>query len=405
MQDSQRKSIKGLIYIQLLAFSSFTPMNYYNVYLREIGFDSTQLGFWGAALGLTGMCALSVWGLISDKTRSPRLMFLFSMAIYAIVFTLIPFAGSNFAKTAIPLYILILLYGSVKEPTHSLQDAWMISTIAPFRGVSYASIRMWGSLGFGIISILFSLVSDALGISKVFYAAPILVLPTIILLLTFKQPETASSVKRTETVKINPLTLFKNYYYVTALIMTLVLGTYVGMTQSFYAYILENAGVSPGQVGLISGYGSLLQVGCMWAVGKYCRNIPAPKLLIIGGLFGVLENVMYGLSSGLGMLMIAATFWGFAISARVSVLPSYLFSLVPREYTASAQTLNSTVVMMLSVIGNILGGFLVANMGIVRYNFTVAAAQALLILLFSLSIPFGQKVLKIPPPAAVTGHE
>lgn len=404
MDEQQRSMTKKLILVQIFAFSSFVTVNYYNVFLKQIGFDSTQLGIWGAITGVTGMIVLPIWGVISDKTRSAKMTFILVMIIFATIFTLVPIFGRMFSISPIPLYVLIVLYGLVKEPTHSLQDAWMISTISPY-GMSYASIRLWGSLGFGIVSIIVGLCVGSVGIDKVFLLSPICAVPAILIVWFFKESDysktpTVSYAKK-KPEKINPIVLFKNYYYATAMIMTLALGVYMALTSSFYAFILDHAGVNPEMVGVLSGYGSLLQVVCMWLFTKYLKNIPMPIILIAGGLFGVAENIMYGLAQNLGMMFVASTLWSVGVSARVSILPSYLFSLVPREYAATAQTLNSTVVMMLTIVGNLVGGYLIANLGITKYNYCVASVQFVLVLLFALSLPFGRKVLKIEPPKSI----
>ena len=105
------------------------------------------------------------------------------------------------------------------------------------------------------------------------------------------------------------------------------------------------------------------------------------------------------------MMFIAGTVWGISIGINVTALPTYIYSLVPREYAATAQTFNGTVIMVLAIVGNLAGGYLIASIGIVQYNFGVAAVQAVLTALFALSIPFGSKVLKIPAPDSVVNAQ
>jgi predicted MFS family arabinose efflux permease len=212
-----------------------------------------------------------------------------------------------------------------------------------------------------------------------------------------------AGIRRAAPEKLRPWALLKNYYFVTALIMTVVLAAYGALTASFYAYILEHAGVSPEKYGLISGYGAFVQVGCMLAVTRYCRRVPAHRLLAAAGIFSVAENILYATAGSLWMMFAAGTLWGVAMAVNVSVLPSYIYSLVPRQYSATAQALSGTVAMLLAIVGNLLGGYLISVIGIAGYNFTVAAFQLLLTGLFMLSIPFGRRVLKLPPPGVTTG--
>jgi PPP family 3-phenylpropionic acid transporter len=398
--------MRQLILFQLIAFGSFAPMNYFNVYLIHIGFDSRRIGLWGSIGGLIAMLSLPVWGVISDKIRSPKKTYLISMAVYALLFMLLPAVGKAAGGSCLPLYTLIVFYYLVKQPTHSLQDAWFMG-LCRAGGIQYTSIRLWGSAGFAAISILIGLAVDYTGIDFAFYPAPLLILPLSLLCLRFRDADylREPGVQKPAPEKLRPWVLLKNYYFVTALIMTVALAAYGALTASFYAYILEHAGVSPEKYGLISGYGAFVQVGCMLVITRYGRRAAPHRLLVTAGFFSVAENILYGTAGSLWMMFVAATLWGVAMSINVSVLPSYIYSLVPRQYNATAQSLSGTVTMLLAIVGNLIGGYLISVIGIAGYNFIVAAFQLLLTGLFVLSIPFGRRVLKIPLPDTMTGTD
>ncbi len=78
MHGIERTSLKRrFILFQLLAFASFASMNYYNVYLKAIGFDSMRLGIWASVTSVIGMVTLPLWGILSDRlrmTKYPRLL-------------------------------------------------------------------------------------------------------------------------------------------------------------------------------------------------------------------------------------------------------------------------------------------------------------------------------------------
>jgi MFS family permease len=98
------------------------------------------------------------------------------------------------------------------------------------------------------------------------------------------------------------------------------------------------------------------------------------------------------------MMLIAGTLWGIEMGINVSVLPRYVFSIVPQQYATTAQTFNGTVMMILCVVGNVVAGYFIAAVGISTYNICIAVFQLFLTLLFALSIPFGAKILKKTPP-------
>lgn len=370
-------------------------MNYYNVLLRSIGFDSTQIGFWGSASSAIAMATLPLWGVVSDKIGSAKRLYLLSMILYAAIFAILPVAGNMAPATFIPLYALILSYSLVRQPTHSLQDAWMLG-ICVKHGLDFTSIRKWGSLGFAVISVFYGWIAAYIGTGFIFFATPVLVVPMALLCRRFPPGEppvepAAPVEKRVPKARINPLLLFKNYHYATSYIITIALAFYSALVMPFYPFILESAGMRPDQFGTVSGFGAFVQVAVMWSLSRYCRKIPLPAILVGGAAVGVLENVMYGLADNFGMLMAAGTLWGIEMAINVSTLPTYIYSLIPRSHTATAMSVNGAVVTLLTIIGNYAGGHMVARIGIDRYNYALALMRGGLTLLFVLTLLIGKK--------------
>ena len=212
----KKKLTRRFTFFQLMAFAAFASMNYYNIYLKSIGFDSVKLGLLASISSIIGMTTLPVWGVISDKTRSTKLTWIISMIVFGVCYLIIPFFGK--LQTLIPLYIVIIVYSIVKQPTHSLQDAWSISVLST-EGIRYPEVRKWGSFGFAVMSLIISYIMiGALGLSidYVFYSAFIFSVILCVSLYMFKEPAVNTSIAEKKTVRINPLLLFKEYHFSTA---------------------------------------------------------------------------------------------------------------------------------------------------------------------------------------------
>ena len=284
----------------------------------------------------------------------------------------------------LPVYALLFVYGTVKQSTRSLQDAFFVAAAAPF-SINYASLRMWGAFGFAVVSVVIGLIVPYTGVDFLFYLAAAFSAVFAVLCLRFREPNAPTGRgARIVREKMRPWVLFKNYYYVCALIMVLALAAYHALTLSFFPYIFEHAGVSSDNVGVITGYGAFVQGVLMWSMTHFGQKTKAYKWLIFAGVVAACENIVYATANGMGI--------------NVSVMPRYVHSLVPHEYATTAQTFNGTVIMMLCVVGNVAAGYLIAAVGISTYNICVAAFQFVLTMLFTASIPFGAKILKKTPP-------
>jgi len=397
MHSTERSVLKRrFILFQLLAFASFASMNYYNVYLKSIGFDSIRLGVWASITSVIGMVTLPLWGVLSDRFRMTKAAWVLSMAVYGVCYALLPVFGK--LPSPLPLYAVLVIYSFVKQPTHSLQDAWSMDVLTP-RGIRYTEVRGWGSFGFAVTSILFSFVlSERVGMALdgVFYLTLALAAVLCVLVLRFREPaQTAAQspeTKKKEQETGNPLLLFRNYEFAAAFIMVIALAVYSSLTITFYAYILEHAGLSPNAYGRYSGIGAFVQMLCMALLNRFGKRIPPAYIMAAGGFLAAGENLLYSAANGDVMMLMACTLWGFEMAINVSVLPAYLHSLVPPDRTATAQTLSGTAVMLFSIVGSLAGGVLVDRIGISAFTRGTAVFQAGMTCLFLLTLALGRRV-------------
>ena len=91
---------------------------------------------------------------------------------------------------------------------------------------------------------------------------------------------------------------------------------------------------------------------------------------------------------------------GLAYGLYVSCSVDYAYKLAPKSLTASAQSFMWMSNAVGTVLSNLTGGWLIAAIGasgLYRVNSFIVLAG---FILFVLSFPFGEKVLKIPRPAA-----
>lgn len=83
-QDTKRVTMI-LILLQILSFAAIASTSYHNVYLKQIGFTSQQIGLWGSINGIVAMITLPMWGTIADKTHSGKLAFVLAMVVYGVI--------------------------------------------------------------------------------------------------------------------------------------------------------------------------------------------------------------------------------------------------------------------------------------------------------------------------------
>lgn len=155
--------LSGFYFFYFAALGSFTP--YWSLYLKDIGFNTVQIGELFALLVGTKIIAPNLWGWIADHTRKSmpviRATSLLSALLFAaflfahgyLSFVLITVSFSFFWNAALPQFEAITLFHLREEPHR------------------YSRIRLWGSIGF-IVAVL--------GVGALVDDLPLIMLPIAI---------------------------------------------------------------------------------------------------------------------------------------------------------------------------------------------------------------------------------
>lgn len=137
--------LSGFYLFYFATLGGFLP--YWNLYLKQLGFDAVQIGNLSAVLVGTRIIAPNFWGWIADRTgwslRLIRLTLFFSTAAFSgflavrgyVEMALCTFGFGVFWNASLPLFEAITL-------AHLGDDAHR-----------YSRIRLWGSVGF-IVTVL-----------------------------------------------------------------------------------------------------------------------------------------------------------------------------------------------------------------------------------------------------------
>ena len=145
-----------LVYVAL-----FTPYAVLTPYLQQLlhlyGFEHDAIGYIQGAVELMGVLAPPVWGLLSDRLRTPRLV-LCATILLCIPAILLLKPGQSLA---VALGIALLI-GFFNKPSISLTDGL---TFGHFRrnGCDYGHVRIGGTIGFILSLVLFERVLNISG--------------------------------------------------------------------------------------------------------------------------------------------------------------------------------------------------------------------------------------------------
>ncbi|MDX8389005.1 MAG: MFS transporter [Mariprofundaceae bacterium] len=361
--------LSALHHIRLFYAAYFGAMGlilpFFPVWLVAKGWDTVMIGVFTSLLALTRVLSPPVAGMVSDRTgKTSRLIFFISIA--AALFSLVLPSVEN----AWFLALFILLFGLCWSAVLPLADG--ISILCSENGaVDYGELRLWGSIGFVLVTLAGGAWLIDTGIELFPYGLALLFLLTAIASTGFPptplQTDAPSSIQHHQKAFIMLLVI--------SFLMQCSHGAYYG----FYSLYLLDIGFSGWQVALLWVVAVMAEILVMWRWSRALRHV-APH--IVFGICLLLATIRWfgiAYTQNWGVLLLlqflhAASFAAFHISAVMwvrNLAPANKLSAAQGWYSATGFGLGTTV-------GIVICGWVSADFGystsFVACAFVTAAA-------------------------------
>lgn len=383
-----------------LQFSFWAVMaigNYQNVFLQERGFNASTLGMVNAVLSAVSIVATPIWGMFSDRIHSIRKVFQITLLFGSVLFGFIPMlVGLPFMSTPLLLCALPVIY-FFRNPCGSMLDNWQVRYCNQKR-LSYGFIRAFGSLGFTICGLSITGLIASKGTSWTFPVCSILMMA--VLAITFfiddvKPLSIPAAEPQKQKEKLNPLDLFKEYYYVTFLVFVFLLWLSCNCIMPFIPYLLNELGIASSRFGVVNSYVALLEIPMLIAAQPLRRWVPLHILALAGGVCYILTGILLGLcAESLVAVIIIETFHGLGSGLLIASCANYVFNLVPENLKATGQSLYVAAASLAGIVGNLAGGAIIDALGARAFYCILSCTSVIAVAFLGGTLLFGTKVLK-----------
>lgn len=373
---------------EFLFFAFGSLLSYQTVFLKDVlDLPSASIGSLTAICAIISLAFIPLWGVLSDKLRSARVVFGLCMAGASIATLLFSFLGAYLAATPALIFSLLLLKYLFQQPTNSLLDGWAISALAPC-GIDYSRARVWGSAGFASFCLLLGLtVGKVISIQTAFQLCAGLGLALAAWTLVQRDGHIADSGKKPN--RSDFFQLIRNKKFLMYLLFSIGPNIFVGVTLVYFPFVLEQVDVSANRIGIFTGLRSVVEVLTMLIlVALLSKKINVGYLVVLPGIFGGIEHLLYGSAPGAAAVFASMTFSGLAGGVFYSLGPAYIHSIVPVALQNTAQTLAAFITTLVAVGGSYLGGRVIARFGVLALTRGCGVLMLLLSTVFLLSHAF-----------------
>lgn len=371
--------------------------NYQTVYLQSHGFSASFIGVINATVSAMNILITPMWGMISDRMRSIRNVFLLTMTIGAVAFAFIPLiAGLPGIGTPLLLAYLCLVY-AFRNPGNSMLDNWLVR-YANQKMLDYGSMRSLGSLGFAIAGVAIAGAVSAFGTGWTFPVCSIMMIPVFLMSLrTDDTKPIAAPAAHQPKESFNPMVLFKNYYYSTLLIFAFLICLVINSAGAFLPYLLGDIGVESTRFGVITAYMAIIEIPMLMSSKKLRQSMPLYMLTILCCICYTAGCLLLSTSAhSLFSVMIIETFNGLASGLFIASASNYVYTLTPENLKATGQSIYVSVTAAAGIIASLAGGMLVDAFGATVFYMVIGFIALFSAAFMAVTIFIGQKKLKLP---------
>jgi MFS transporter, PPP family, 3-phenylpropionic acid transporter len=350
-QTRSLRVVKGLYFFYFGGWGIFTV--FINVYYHEIGLSGVQIGWINSIAPLVGIIGGPLLGMLSDRIGRPRLLMLL-----AVVGSTIPIMGISAVRTFI---WLIPLAGIFQVFNIFLSSQIDVSNLSALEGKNekYGQQRIWGSIGYIIVSWIAGLLLERFGLHWMFNIY--LVIMVMLLGVSIYTPQRRIHIRSEKDWNIVDLVGQRAWLFFAASVIPLWMSSN-GM-YTFLGVYLKEMGANQELIGLNSSIGAFAEIPVMLLTAFLVRKAGIKRMLAFAYLMYALRFLFYGLMPSPVWALPIALMHGVTFGLFWTSGVMYLNQLSPVHLRGTAQSMFVALLNLGSAIGSPVSGWMFDNVG------------------------------------------
>ncbi|NLO82536.1 MAG: MFS transporter [Clostridiales bacterium] len=364
------------------AFAAYYP--FVVVILQERGFSNTVIGTIMAINSLIVVFAQPFWGMVSDRIRSVKKVFIFNLLVAIILVQAVPYISLT-----VFVGLILALVTFFESPLSPLLDSWVVRGIKAEGNISYGSIRLWGSAGYSIIVYICGRLINKFSTANVLF--PFFLIMGCLAAFACTGIKADSLVPDGGARRLYIGRLFKNHQYVYYLIFAVILAIPHRSAFIFLPNLMKSVGGTDGDLGLINAVMAISEIPAFLYSRVLFRRYKPVNVILFSSIFYILRQVLYLIASQPIHVFLVQLLQGPSFALFVNGSVYYIDELAPEELKATAQTFATSMYFGLSgIVGSYGGGWVIDNYGLKNMYWIGFCISLVISVLFLLSVNIGR---------------
>ncbi|SDO26927.1 MFS transporter, PPP family, 3-phenylpropionic acid transporter [Paenibacillus sp. yr247] len=351
--DKQIISLSGVNFFYYASSAILLP--YLPLYLQVKGYSASEIGLLMMIGPFISIFAQPFWGYVSDRFNSVKNI-VFLLWVLSLLGSFGLFLTNGYGLT---LGFILLLYFFLL-PSVPLIDNLVVKSTA-HRGMSYGSVRLWGSIGFSGVALVSGLLLDEFGgVASIPYFYWVLwIFP--FLLLAFIKDEKGSG----QRITLSAISvIFKNKSFLWFMLMILIISIPHRMNDALLGLYLNKLGASDAMVSWAWAIAACSEIPIFALINRYIHRYHELTILGIASVLYTLRWLLYTFISDPWVLIGLQVTHMFTFAVLWIVAVQYVVRLLPEQFGSTGQSILAMVFMGLAgIIGGAVGGWLSEQWG------------------------------------------
>lgn len=322
-------------------------LSYLPLYLEYKSLTATEIG-WVLAVGpLASIFAQPFWGYLSDKHKTVKVMI--QICLVGLLISSILFFQMN---TLLAIILMGAVFYFFTSPIGALGDS-LAQRRSEDLGISFGTIRMWGSIGFATSSLIIGEVLTRVGIQYMIW--PYLLFGTVALIVSTRLVDVKVD---SDPIKIKDVRkIFQNKSFVYFLVLMLFLTITHRASDSYIGLYIVELGGSERFVGISWFVGVLSEAAVFAFAGLWFRKLHPFVFVIIAGALYSIRWFLYSAMTDPIYIIFLQVLHGLTFGIFYLAAFSYISRLIPKLLQSTGHLIFfATFFGVSGIVGSLVGG-------------------------------------------------
>lgn len=304
---------------------------FFNLYLDEQAYTGSQIGLINGFMQATIIVTVPLWGYLADKYGTIRML---SITLGTTAFMLFGMGYINDFSLMLGYVVVISFF---LHPLAPLPDSLMVDFSKTYNYSSYGEKRMWGSIGWGVTTLIMGYIVMHVDLSIIFPVSGILMLSLIGILYVYSR---GIPLKSKEEVKPREMiNLLRETNLTPLFIIIMFYGIAIAPSFLFINLYFKEIGGSNALIGSVFTVQAFSEIPFFFYGTWVIRKYGIQKTMIFTMIVALIRLALYGFIEDPHIALWFGILQGVTLSLFLVTVVEYIHQNVPQRWRASGQSL------------------------------------------------------------------